>query len=307
MTFNDATLPASNDQAMLDVLASQIARRTGTAEEALTAVPGFSLYRIVRPTPLEPCLYEPSITLVVAGQKRVNLGEESYLLTAQHFLLVSQNLPVTPQILGASAEQPFIALTLRLDMAALATLMLSHNFPLIGKSAPDRAMALGEATPDLLDAFRRLVSLLDSPRDLPALAPLIQQEILYRLLTSSQGERLQQMAAVGSHSHRIARSIKWLGTHFQQPLRIEELAEHVGMSTSSFHRTFKEVTAMSPLQYQKTLRLSEAQRLMLTQKMDAARAAFEVGYVSPSQFSREYRRQFGTSPSGHVAELRHTA
>ena len=153
---------------------------------------------------------------------------------------------------------------------------------------------------------RAALALLDAPGDLPALAPLIQQEILYRLLTSSQGARLQQMAAVGSHSHRIARSIKWLGTHFQQPLKIEELAEHVGMSASAFHRTFKEVTAMSPLQYQKTLRLSEAQRLMLTRKMDAARAAFEVGYVSPSQFSREYRRQFGTSPSGHVATLRQT-
>lgn len=306
MTLSDATLPVSYNHT-IDTLAGQIIKRTGAAEEALTAVPGFSLHRIGRPTPLEPCLYEPSVTLVVAGQKRVNLGEESYLLTPRHFLLVSQNLPVTPQILGASTEHPFIALSLRLDMAALTALMLSHDFPPIGKGAPNRAMALGEAAPELLDAFRRLVSLLDSPRDLPALAPLIQQEILYRLLTSSQGERLQQMAAVGSHSHRIARSIKWLGTHFQKPLKIEELAEHVGMSASSFHRTFKEVTAMSPLQYQKTLRLSEAQRLMLTQKMDAARAAYEVGYVSPSQFSREYRRQYGTSPSGHVAELRHTS
>lgn len=307
MTVHDLVLPGGDHQAVLDTLAGQILRRTGTAEETFTAVPGFELYRIGRPTPLAPCLYEPSVTLVVAGQKRVNLGEESYLLRPGQFLLVSAELPVTPQILGASAQHPFVALTLRLDMVALTTLILSQEVPLTEKGARDRAMALGEATPELLDAFRRLVSLLGAPRDLPALAPLIQQEILYRLLTSSQGKRLQQMAAVGSHSHRIARSIKWLGTHFQQPLKIEELAEYVGMSASAFHRTFKEVTSMSPLQYQKALRLSEAQRLMLTQKMDAARAGFEVGYVSASQFSREYRRHFGTSPTNHVATLRHTA
>ena len=304
MTHSHTTLPAGEGQAILDTLAGPIAKRTGPAEEALTALPGLSLHRIVRPTPLQPCLYEPSVTLVIAGQKRVNLGEETFLLTSQHFLLTSANLPVTPQVLGASTEHPFVAVALRLDMPALTTLLLDSDFPAIGKGAPDRAMALGEATPELLDAFRRLLALLDAPRDLPVLAPLVQQEILYRLLMSGRGERLRQMAAVGSQSHRIARAIKWLGTHFQQPLKIEELAEHVGMSASSFHRTFKEVTAMSPLQYQKTLRLSEAQRLMLTRNMDAARAGFEVGYVSPSQFSREYRRQFGSSPSGHIAALR---
>ena len=198
MTPSRSTLPVREDQAVLDALAARIAKRTGPAEEAATTLPGLSLHCIARPTPLEPCLYEPSVTLVVAGQKRVNLGEASFLLTPGHFLLVSASLPVTPQILGASAERPFIALTLKLNMAILTTLMLSHHFPLTGKNAPDRAMTLGAATPDLMDAFRRLVTLLDSPRDLPALEPLVQQEILYRLLTSSQGERLQQMAAVGA-------------------------------------------------------------------------------------------------------------
>ena len=304
MTHSHITLPVGEGQATLDVLADQVAKRTGSVEDVFTALPGLSLHRFVRPTPLQPCLYEPSVTLVIAGLKRVNLAEESYLMHPRHFLLVSANLPVTPQILEASAEHPFIAVSLRLDMPALATFLLNSDFPAISKGAPDRAMALGEAAPDLLDAFRRLLALLDTPRDLAALAPLVQQEILYRLLMSGQGGHLRQMAAVGSHSHRIARAIKWLGTHFQQPLKIEELAEHVGMSASSFHRTFKEVTAMSPLQYQKTLRLSEAQRLMLTRNMDAARAGFEVGYASPSQFSREYRRQFGSSPSGHTAALR---
>ncbi len=274
MTHSHTTLPAGEGQATLEALAGQVTKRTGLVEDTLTALPSLSLHRIARPTPLQPCLYEPSVTLVIAGQKRVNLAEESYLMHPRHFLLVSANLPVTPQILGASTEHPFIAVLLRLDIPALTTLLLNSDFPAIGKGAPDRAMALGEATPDLLDAFRRLLALLDTPRDLPVLALLVQQEILYRLLMSGQGERLRQMAAVGSQGHRIARAIKWLGTHYQQPLKIEELAEHVGMSASSFHRTFKEVTAMSPLQYQKTLRLSEAQRLMLTRNMDAARAGF---------------------------------
>lgn len=301
------TTPSQTDyhtRQTLDALAEQISRRTGPSGDVLTAWPGLSLHRIVRPTPLQPCLYEPSVTLVIGGRKQVSLGRESFLLTPQHFLLTSATLPVTPQILGASPEQPFLAVLLGLDLPALTALLLNSDLPPVGRSASPRAMALGEATPELLDAFRRLVSLLDTPRDLPILAPPTQQEILYRLLMSSQGEQLREMAAVGSHSQRIARAMRWLGAHFDRPLKIEELAEQVGLSASAFHRTFKAVTAMSPLQYQKTLRLSAAQRLMLTRNMDAARAAFEVGYVSASQFSREYRRQFGTSPTSHVATLR---
>ncbi|GGJ57553.1 AraC family transcriptional regulator [Deinococcus roseus] len=297
---------SSEFQATLATLAEQVARRTGRAEDVPTAWPALSLHRRARPTPAEPCLYAPSVTLVIGGQKRVSLGEESFLLTPGHFLLTSANLPVTPQILEASSQHPFLALMLELDLSALTTLLLNTDLPPVGRSESSRAMALGEATLDLLDIFRRFVRLIDMPRDLPILAPLIQQEILYRVLMSPQGEGLRQMAAVGSHSHRIARAIRWLGTHFNLPLKIEELAEQVGLSASAFHRIFKEVTAMSPLQYQKTLRLSEAQRLMLTQKMDAARAGFEVGYVSASQFSREYRRHFGSSPTSHVATLRQT-
>lgn len=297
----------SSPEPQLVSLAAQLTRRLGQAEDLTTACPALSLHQRFRPTPEEPCLYAPNVTLVVSGKKRVSLAEETYLMDQEHFLLTSANLPVTPQVVEASREQPFRAVVLTLDMAALTALLLSHDLPSVGKSTSRRAMALGQTTPGLLDAFRRLVALLDTPRDVPVLAPLIQQEILYRLLMGSQGERLREMAAVGGNSQRIARAIRWLGTHFNQPLKIEELAEHVGMSASAFHRSFKEVTAMSPLQYQKTIRLSEAQRLMLTQRMDAARAAFEVGYLSASQFSREYRRHFGTSPTGHIAALRQIA
>ncbi len=290
----------------MESLAIQLTRQLGQAEDLNTAFPALSLHRRVRLTPQEPCLYQPNVTLVVSGQKRVTLGEETFLMNRQYFLLTSANLPVTPQIVEASPERPFLAIMLMLDMTALSVLLLNQDLPPVGRSESHRAMVLGENTPELLDAFRRLLAILETPRDIPILGSLIQQEILYRLLTSPQGQRLREMV-VGSQSQRIARAIRWLGTHFNQPMNIGELAEHVGMSSSAFHRSFKEVTAMSPLQYQKTLRLSEAQRLMLTQKMDAARAAFEVGYVSPSQFSREYRRQFGTSPTSHVATLQQIA
>jgi len=193
------------------------------------------------------------------------------------------------------------------DRSGDQALLLTHDLPLSGQTKPHRTMAVEVAPPELLDAFRRLAALLDTPRDLPILAPLIQQELLYRLLVSPQSEQLRDLAAVSGHSHRLSRAIRWLGAHYTKPLDVTELAEHVGMSASAFHRMFKNVTAMSPLQYQKTLRLSEAQRLMLTENVDVARAAFEVGYISPSQFSREYRRQFGTSPTSHVATLRQIA
>lgn len=288
-------------------LAEHLTRIMGPSEDLLTAVPGLSLHRRVRPTLQQPCLYDPSVALVISGQKRVVLGEEAFLLTPGEVLLTSANLPVTPQILEASPAQPYLSVLYKLDLPALTTLLLNADLPQVARGESRRAMTQGEASSELLGAFGRLLALLESPRDLAVLAPLIGQEILYRLLTSPQGAALREMAAVGGRSHRISRAIKWLGSHFSQPLNIERLAEHVDMSASAFHRSFKEVTAMSPLQYQKVLRLSEAQRLMLTQNMDAARAGFEVGYVSASQFSREYRRQFGTSPTSHVAAVRHIA
>lgn len=287
-------------------LAAHLRRKLGQTEDLTTAFPALSLHQRFRPTQENPCLYQPNVTLVLSGQKRVTLAEETYLMSQGHFLLTSANLPVTPQIVEASREQPFLAVMLTLDMAALSALLMHQNPPSRDKSGSRRAIALGETTPELLDAFRRLVGLLDSPRDLPVLGPLTQQEILYRLLMTPQGYHLREMAA-GGQIQRVARATKWLEQHFDQPLKVTELAEHVGMSVSAFHRLFKKVTAMSPLQYQKTLRLSEAQRLMLNQKMETARAAFEVGYVSPSQFSREYRKQFGTSPSIHIAALRQMA
>lgn len=291
-------------QAELAALAASVTRHLGQDADLTTMIPNLSLHRRTRPTPEEPCLYRPNVTVVIQGQKRVTLGEESFLMTPERFLLTSAALPVTPQILDARPVSPFLAVMVTLDMQALSALLLNPALPPPGRSPTQRAMALGETTSAMLATVRRLVEMLETPRDVPILAPLLEQELLYLLLMSPQGERVQAMVRAGGASYRLSRALQWLGAHYHQPLDIEELAEHVGLSVSAFHRAFKEVTALSPLQYQKTLRLSEAQRLMLTQDMDAARAAFEVGYVSASQFSREYRRHFGAPPSTHVNALR---
>jgi AraC-like DNA-binding protein len=196
---------------------------------------------------------------------------------------------------------------LKLDQREISQLMVDSNLPPPRPQQSSRAMATGEVTLPLLTAFHRLIELLDEPKDIPILAPVIQREIFYRLLVGDQGTRLRQMASAGSQSQQIARAIDWLRGNFTQPLRIDDLATQVSMSTSTFHHHFRAVTAMSPLQYQKWLRLNEARRLMLAENQDAAAAAFRVGYESPSQFSREYNRLFGNSPLRDITNLRQMA
>jgi AraC-like DNA-binding protein len=211
------------------------------------------------------------------------------------------------QIIKASREQPYLSLRLKLDQGEIAQLMVDSHLPPPRAQPSSRGMATGEVTLPLLSAFQRLLDLLAAPQDIPLLAPLIQREILYRLLVGDQGARLRQMASAGSQSHQIARAIDWLKGNFTRPLHIDDLAAQVHMSTSTFHHHFRALTAMSPLQYQKWLRLNEARRLMLTERLDAATAAFQVGYESPSQFSREYSRVFGAPPLRDITSLRHMA
>ena len=219
-------------------------------------------------------------------------------------LITSMDLPTFVQIIKAGRDRPYLGLVLKLDHREISQLMVDGNLPPPPPQQSSRAMATGEATVPLLAAFQRLIDLLDEPKDIPILAPIIEREIFYRLLVGDQGERLRRMASVGSQSHQIARAVDWLKGNFAQPLRIDDLATKVNMSTSTFHHHFRALTAMSPLQYQKWLRLTEARRLMLAENQDAATAAFEVGYESPSQFSREYRRLFGDSPLRDIANLR---
>ncbi len=288
----------------LEVLCKSIARLAGRDDRTETAVSGLSFFWRSEPTQPYSAMYDPCICVAVQGAKRVVLGSDEYVYDARHFLITPINLPTVVQILKASPEKPFLGMVLKLDMRILAELMVDSGLPNPQMQQPGTAMATGRVTQPLLDAFQRLVRLLGEPRDIPVLAPIIKREIFYRLLVGEQGMRLRQMASAGSQGNKIARAIEWLKENFTRPLRIEDLATQINMSTSTFHHHCRVMTAMSPLQYQKWLRLNEARRLMLTNHMDAATAAFQVGYESPSQFSREYSRLFGAPPLRDIMSLR---
>lgn len=290
-----------------EALADSVARWTAGVEQLVTAIPALVLYRREAPTEPGSCIYEPSIALIVQGAKRVLLGEDAYVYDARRFLITSLDLPAVAQVIQASRERPYLSLALKLDLRTIAELMVDSSLPPPRQQPAHRGMVVSQATLPLLDAFQRLMRLLDEPQDIPVLAPLIQREIVYRLLASDQGARLRQIASAGSQSHRIARAIDWLKSHYAHALRIDELAAYVQMSTSTFHHHFRALTAMSPLQFQKWLRLHEARRLMLAEQLDASTAAFRVGYESPSQFSREYSRLFGAPPLRDISSQRQTA
>lgn len=269
------------------------------------AQPGLLMFRIDQPH-LDACsVYEPCVALIVQGSKRLLLGDETLYYGADRYLIATMDLPVRTAVLEASRAQPYLAVALRLDWREIASLMQElPPAPAQTLASDGRAMSTGAVTAPLLDAFDRLLALLDHPDDLAALAPLVRREIHYRLLTGEAGARLRQMATVDTQSHQVARAIAILNTRFAEALPVETLAREAGMGLSTFHQHFKALTAMSPLQYQKQLRLTEARRLMLSERLDASTAAFRVGYESPSQFSREYRRLFGTPPSKDIADRR---
>lgn len=291
----------------LEALRKSIARWTEKGEQHVTAVPGLSLFRRIEPTEPISGMYEPSICLVAQGAKRVLLGDDTYVYDAQHYLITSVHLPTIVQIITASPEKPYLGLRLKLDQRDISQLIVDSNLPPRRAQQSSRGMATGEVTLPLLAAFHRLIDLLADERDIPILAPIIQREIIYRLLVGDQGARLRHIASAGSQSHQIARAIDWLKGNFTQPLRIDDLAAQASMSSSTFHHHFRSMTALSPLQFQKQLRLQEARRLMLTEHLDAATAAFQVGYESPSQFSREYNRLFGAPPLRDITNLRQLA
>jgi AraC-like DNA-binding protein len=291
----------------LEALGKSIARWTDKGGLLVTAISALSLSRRDAPTEPTSYMYEPSICLIAQGAKRVLLGDDTYVLDVHHFLITSVDLPTVVQIIKASREKPYLGLILKLDRREISQLMVDSNLPPPRAQQSSRGMAIGEVTLPLLIAFQRLIDLLAEPKDIPILAPIIQREIIYRLLVGDQGARLRQIASAGSQSHQIAQAIDWLKSHYTLPLRIDDLVAQVHMSPSTFHHHFRALTAMSPLQYQKWLRLNEARRLMLTERLDAATAAFQVGYESPSQFSREYSRLFGAPPLRDITYLRQMA
>lgn len=256
---------------------------------------------------------EPLLAILVQGKKEVLLGEETYCYGAAQYLVVSVDLPLSAFIVEATPEQPYLGFKLNLDPRQLCDLITAQPSALAKplttgiesqKKKSIRGLFVSTTDAPLLDCAIRLVRLLDTPQDIPILAPLIIREIYYRLLIGEQGEAVRQIATSGSNMQRIAEVIKLIKADFVQPMRVEELAEQARMSPSSFHHHFKAVTSMSPLQYQKQLRLLEARRLMLAENSDATNAAYQVGYESQSQFSREYSRLFGAPPIRDIERLR---
>ncbi|MDF4351838.1 AraC family transcriptional regulator [Vibrio parahaemolyticus] len=285
-------------------LAKLIDRWTGNANQYDTPISGLRFSRWTTPTPPTSYTHNPSICLIAQGRKRVLLGEESFIYDANHFLISSVDLPIIANIIEASEEQPYLGLIMELDLTEISQLIVDSKLAFTQSKEAQKGIAVGELSESLLDAFVRLAELLDEGQNIKILAPIIKREIFYRLLMSEQGTRLHQIVTAGSHSHQIAKAIDWLKNNFVKPLSVGDLASYTGMSKSSFYTHFRSMTSMTPLQFQKKLRLSEARRLMLTENLDAMAATFKVGYESPSQFSREYSRLFGAPPSKDIKSLR---
>lgn len=284
-------------------LAAAADRRTPADGLHATPIPGLAFYRASAATEHNVVVYKPCLCIIAQGAKEVLLGGQEYRYDPAHSLLVSVDLPVTARVAEASPDRPCLAVCVVIDPATVGELMADGTVaPPPGR--PARGLGVAPAGPQLLDAVGRLVALLDTPPDIGPLAPLALREIAYRVLTGPHGSRLRQVAAADAPAQRVIRAIRWLKDHFAEPLRVEALARQVRMSPSAFYLHFKAVTALSPLQYQKRLRLQEARLLMLGEGLDAAEAAFRVGYESPSQFSREYRRLFGTPPCRHMSVLK---
>jgi AraC-like DNA-binding protein len=284
-------------------LAGKIASLIGREENWTTQIPGVSLHRRTSPTPPCQTTYPPGIIIVAQGRKQVNLGKTRFIYDESRFLLTAVDLPIVSWVAEATEEVPCLVLSLKLDMSMVRQVLGLEEIPVA--EPPERpAMCVGENTPEFLDACCRLVDLLNTPQDIPFLSELIQREIIYRILRGPGGRRLRAIATLGDQSHRAAKAIAWIRSNFAKPLRVEDLARIAGMGVSTLHHHFRALTSMSPLQYQKQLRLQAARQRMLMDGLDAASAAFEVGYESASQFNREYARLFGKPPMRDIRELR---
>lgn len=294
---------ARRAQASREELAERIARAV-CADGSVEPLEGLRLRRAGAPTELGHGMADPALCVIAQGSKEILLGGKRYRYDPAQYLIATTALPVASRITEAAPERPYLSLVLLLDPALVGSVMAEA-----GQIAPQAqtavtAMDVGRLDADLLDAVVRLVRLLDTPAEARFLAPLLRREIVYRLLSGAQRDRLTQIAALGSPTHRIAVAVERLRKAFDQPLRIEEIARELGMSVSGFHHHFKALTAMSPLQFQKQLRLQEARRLMLGEGLDAASAGYRVGYSDASHFTREYKRLFGAPPMHHAQRLR---
>jgi AraC-like DNA-binding protein len=296
---------AQRVQANRQELATRIAQGI-RADGRVEPLKGLYLNRVSSPTEPVHGVSTPSFCVIAQGSKEVFLGEDRYQYDPAHYLLTTVALPVVSQVREASPAQPYLSVRLQLDPALVGAVLVEAD-----SSLPDhgnvKAIDVNLLDASLLDAVVRLVRLLDSPTEARVLAPLVTREIIYRLLIGAQGARLRQIAILGGYTHHIARAVDLLRKDFKQPLRMERIAHALGMSVSGFHHQFKAVTAMSPLQYQKRLRLQEARRLMLGEQLDAASAGYRVGYDDAAHFNREYKSLFGLPPMRDMERLREAA
>jgi AraC-like DNA-binding protein len=288
---------------MSSELASLIEANTRIDGTFPTPIPGLHLSRFSsRTQPGQGVVQCPTLAIVAQGSKQLMLGDEVFTYAPGFCLVVSLDLPVSGRVTNASKAKPFLGMHMDLDVKQIPSLRTSGKIQRAKK--PDRGVFLSRVTPELLDPVLRLLRLLGKPEDSAVLAPLLQREILYRLWRGEQGEQLERMAQADGHASGVVKAVLWLKENFDKPFSMKLIAQEANMSPSGLHHHFKTLTNMTPLQYQKQLRLQEARRLMLVEAMDASAAAFHVGYVSRSQFTREYSRLFGTPPLRDVEQIR---
>lgn len=303
MNHREAKREAQRMQSNREELVERMAR--AIAEDRILEVfPGLFLGRSSQPTERAHSVFKPAFCVIAQGSKHVLLGEEVFRYDPGHYLISTVDLPIISHVVEASIERPYLSFRLNLDASLVASVMMESGVEIKKGDASVKAMDVSSIDANLLDAVVRLARLLDTPDELQVLAPLIIREIVYRLLRGEQGARLSHLLASGGDTRRISKAIGHLREHFDQPLRVDDIARELGMSVSGFHHHFKSVTAMSPLQFQKQIRLQEARRLMLGEDLDAASAGFRVGYEDPSYFSREYKKFFGAPPQRDIAKLR---
>lgn len=305
MTYQEA----EREQQRMQSIREELIERMATAlpeDGALEAFSGFFLARLSKPTQSVQPVYQPAFCLVAQGGKQVLLGEELYHYDPGHYLIFTVDLPVVFQVEEASKERPYFGLRLDLDPSLVASILMESGVEAKKGDASVKAIDVSPIDAGMLDAVLRLVRLLDMPGESKFLAPLTIREIIYRLLGGGQGARLGHLLASAGETRRITKAIGHLRDHFDKPLQMDDIARELGMSVSGFHHHFKSVTAMSPLQFQKQIRLQEARRLMLGEDLDAASAGVRVGYEDPAYFSREYKKLFGAPPQRDIARLRST-
>ncbi|SEO84548.1 AraC-type DNA-binding protein [Amphibacillus marinus] len=269
-----------------------------------TDIPSLQLFRASHASEPLHAIYEPSLLLIVQGSKIVTLAEEDYQYDPTTYLVTSVHLPITGQIITATPDNPYLCIQINFTMDQILAIVNELNEVGATKVDSSRGIVINKVNNELLDAVLRLIRLLNTPKDIPFLSPSIIHEILYRVLRDKQGDVIKQFALAGSHAHNVAKVIACINRDYSKKMRMGELAKKVNMSTSSLHNQFKKVTAMTPLQYQKRMRLQEARRKLFSESTDAATVSFQVGYESPSQFSREYARLFGLPPVSDINRLK---